>query len=42
MLSTFEGATTPHEFSPCGVCIDNNEPVMMTRPWSDRHCRSGI
>jgi hypothetical protein len=42
MLSTFEGATTPHDFSPCGVCIDNNELVMMVRPRSDRHCRSGI
>jgi two-component sensor histidine kinase len=32
VLSTFEGAATPRDFSPCGVCIDNNEPVLMARP----------
>jgi two-component sensor histidine kinase len=32
VLSTFEGATTPRNFSPCGVCIDNDEPVLMDRP----------
>jgi hypothetical protein len=32
VLSTFEGATTPRNFSPCGVCLDRNGPVLMARP----------
>jgi two-component sensor histidine kinase len=32
VLSTFEGATTPRNFSPCGVCLDQNQPVLMARP----------
>jgi two-component sensor histidine kinase len=32
VLSTFEGATTPRNFSPCGVCLDHNGPVLMARP----------
>lgn len=31
-LSTFEGATTPRNFSPCGVCLDINGPVLMSYP----------
>ena len=26
VLSVFEGATTPRNFSPCGVCLDENAP----------------
>jgi two-component sensor histidine kinase len=32
VLSTFEGATTPRDFSPCGVCLDKDAPVLMARP----------
>lgn len=32
VLSVFEGATTPRNFSPCGVCLDLNEPILMERP----------
>ncbi|MDA9519814.1 hypothetical protein XI06_05440 [Bradyrhizobium sp. CCBAU 11434] len=31
-LATFEGATTPRNFSPCGVCLDLAEPILMERP----------
>ncbi|WP_158671072.1 sensor histidine kinase [Bradyrhizobium guangdongense] len=31
-LSTFEGATTPRNFSPCGVCLDLAEPILMKHP----------
>lgn len=31
-LAVFEGATTPREFSPCGVCLDQGSPVLMKRP----------
>ena len=31
-LATFEGATTPRNFSPCGVCLDLGEPILMERP----------
>ncbi|MFT4118134.1 HWE histidine kinase domain-containing protein [Bradyrhizobium sp.] len=31
-LSTFEGATTPRNFSPCGICLDFAEPILMERP----------
>jgi two-component sensor histidine kinase len=32
VLSAFEGATTPRNFSPCGVCLDENGPVLMENP----------
>ena len=32
VLSAFEGATTPRDFSPCGVCLDENGPVLMEHP----------
>ncbi len=31
-LATFGGATTPRDFSPCGVCLDLVEPILMERP----------
>ncbi len=31
-LAAFEGATTPRDFSPCGVCIDSRCPILMARP----------
>ncbi len=31
-LAVFEGATTPRNFSPCGVCIDSRSPILMARP----------
>lgn len=31
-LSVFEGATTPRNFSPCGVCLDQSRPILMERP----------
>jgi len=31
-LATFEGTTTPRNFSPCGVCLDLAEPILMERP----------
>jgi two-component sensor histidine kinase len=27
-LSAFEGATTPRDFSPCGITLDNDAPVL--------------
>jgi two-component sensor histidine kinase len=32
VLSAFEGATTPRNFSPCGVTLDQNVPTLMERP----------
>ena len=32
VLSTFEGETTPRDFSPCGVCLDQGQPILMERP----------
>jgi two-component sensor histidine kinase len=32
VLSAFEGAKTPRDDSPCGVCLDLNGPVLMDRP----------
>jgi len=32
VLSSFEGATTPRDNSPCGVCLDENGPVLMGHP----------
>lgn len=31
-LQAFEGATTPRNDSPCGVCMDWKEPILMDRP----------
>jgi two-component sensor histidine kinase len=31
-LAVFEGETTPRNFSPCGVCLDQNRAVLMERP----------
>jgi two-component sensor histidine kinase len=31
-LAAFEGATTPRNFSPCGVCIDSRCAILMERP----------
>ena len=31
-LKKFEGATTPRNFSPCGVCLDELAPVLMENP----------
>ena len=31
-LSVFEGATTPRDHSPCGVCLDHCGAVLMERP----------
>jgi two-component sensor histidine kinase len=32
ILSAFEGATTPRDDSPCGVCLDRSAPILMERP----------
>jgi two-component sensor histidine kinase len=32
ILSPFEAATTPREFSPCGVTLDHNAPVLSLHP----------
>jgi GAF domain-containing protein len=32
LLSPFEGATTPRNFSPCGVTLDQNAPVLSAHP----------
>ena len=32
VLATFNGATTPRNFSPCGVCLDTREPILMKNP----------
>ena len=31
-FAVFEGATTPRDFSPCGVCLDHGSVVLMERP----------
>lgn len=31
-FAAFEGTTTPRNFSPCGVCVDLAEPILMERP----------
>jgi hypothetical protein len=32
VLSPFNGATTPRDHSPCGVCLDRRGPILMTHP----------
>jgi two-component sensor histidine kinase len=37
-LAAFAGATTPRDFSPCGVCLDEGAPILMAHaerfyPW---------
>src|SRR5580698_1926376 len=32
VLSPFENATTPREFSPCGITLDQNRPVLSLHP----------
>ena len=32
LLAPFEGATTPRNFSPCGITLDRNAPVLSARP----------
>lgn len=32
ILSSFDGATTPRDFSPCGVTLDQNGPVLCRHP----------
>jgi len=32
VLSPFENATTPREFSPCGITLDRNAPVLSLHP----------
>ena len=32
MLAPFNGATTPREFSPCGITLDRNAPVLSLHP----------
>ena len=32
VLSPFNGATTPRDFSPCGITLDRNAPVLSTHP----------
>jgi two-component sensor histidine kinase len=32
VLSVFEGETTPRNFSPCGVCLDQSRTILMERP----------
>ena len=31
-LSPFDGATTPRDFSPCGITLDQNQPVLSLHP----------
>ena len=31
-LEPFNGATTPRDFSPCGVTLDRNAPVLSRQP----------
>lgn len=31
-LAAHVGGTTPRDFSPCGVCLDRNGPVLFARP----------
>ena len=32
MLAPFENATTPREYSPCGITLDENRPVLTNHP----------
>ncbi|WP_309086558.1 HWE histidine kinase domain-containing protein [Chelativorans sp.] len=32
LLSPFEGAVTPRDFSPCGITLDENRPVLSLHP----------
>ena len=32
MLAPFNGATTPRDFSPCGITLDRNAPVLARHP----------
>jgi two-component sensor histidine kinase len=32
LLSPFEGATTPRDFSPCGITLDRNAPTLVRHP----------
>jgi PAS domain S-box-containing protein len=32
VLSPFDGATTPRDFSPCGITLDRNAPVLSAHP----------
>ena len=32
VLAPFNGATTPREFSPCGITLDRNAPVLASHP----------
>jgi two-component sensor histidine kinase len=32
LLAPFNGATTPREFSPCGITLDQNAPVLSLHP----------
>ncbi len=32
VLATFNGATTPRDFSPCGICLDQRRPILMAHP----------
>jgi two-component sensor histidine kinase len=32
LLAGFNGATTPRDFSPCGVCLDRAEPILCRHP----------
>ena len=32
MLAPFNGATTPRDFSPCGITLDRNAPVLAQHP----------
>src|SRR5277367_5061165 len=32
LLAPFNGATTPRNFSPCGITLDQNAPVLSTYP----------
>jgi GAF domain-containing protein len=31
-LAPFTGATTPRDFSPCGICLDQSRPILMAHP----------
>jgi GAF domain-containing protein len=31
-LAPFTGATTPRDFSPCGICLDRRQPILMAHP----------
>ena len=32
VLAPFNGATTPRDFSPCGICLDRRRPILMAHP----------